>query len=100
MEVERSANKALRRGRVPLLNCHGGLDVPGELESGVKKRKAEKPVAEPSPSKKVRKDKEPESAEKEVEKEVGPDPEPAMDKGKGKEKEPGPEENGEDTMKE
>ncbi|KIJ49054.1 hypothetical protein M422DRAFT_246857 [Sphaerobolus stellatus SS14] len=91
-------------GRVPLLNCHGGLDVPGEPESGVKKRKAENPVTEPGPSKKVRKDKEPEArereVEKEVEKEVGPDPEPAVEKGKEKEKETGPEENEEDTMKE
>ncbi|KIJ34402.1 hypothetical protein M422DRAFT_263544 [Sphaerobolus stellatus SS14] len=91
-------------GRVPLLNCHEGLDVPGESESGVKKRKAENPVTEPSPSKKVRKDKEPEAGEreveKEVEKEVGPDPEPAVEKGKGKEQETGPKENEEDTMKE
>ncbi|KIJ39149.1 hypothetical protein M422DRAFT_258032 [Sphaerobolus stellatus SS14] len=52
-------------GRVPLLNRYGGLDVPGESESGVKKRKAEDLVAEPGPSKKVRKDKEPEPEENE-----------------------------------
>ncbi|KIJ37632.1 hypothetical protein M422DRAFT_259994 [Sphaerobolus stellatus SS14] len=91
-------------GRVPLLNRYGELESTGEAESVVKKRKAENPVAEPGPSKKVRKDKEPEAGEreveKEVEKEVGPNPEPAVEKGKGKEKETGPEENEEDTMKE
>ncbi|KIJ22917.1 hypothetical protein M422DRAFT_276596 [Sphaerobolus stellatus SS14] len=90
--------------RVPLLNCYGELDLTGEVESGIKKRKAEEAAAEPGPSKRIRKDKEPESGEKEVEKEVekelGPDPAPVVDKGKGKEKELGGEENGEDTMKE
>ncbi|KIJ35413.1 hypothetical protein M422DRAFT_262378 [Sphaerobolus stellatus SS14] len=91
-------------GRVPLLNRHGGLEIPEGLESGVKKRKAEEPVVELGPSKKVRKDMNPETGakevEKEVEKEVGPDPESAVGKGKGKEKEAGPEEDEESTMKE
>ncbi|KIJ43929.1 hypothetical protein M422DRAFT_252855 [Sphaerobolus stellatus SS14] len=91
-------------GRVPMLNCYGGLDLTREVESGIKKRKAEEAATKPSSSKRIRKDKELESGvkevEKEVEKEVGPDPAPAVDKGKGKEKELGPEENGEDTMKE
>ncbi|KIJ53874.1 hypothetical protein M422DRAFT_242140 [Sphaerobolus stellatus SS14] len=89
--------------RVPLLNCYGELDLTGEVESGIKKRKAEEVPTEPGPSKRIRKDKEPESeekeAEKEVEKGVRPDPAPMVDKGKGKENEPGPKENGENTMK-
>ncbi|KIJ39145.1 hypothetical protein M422DRAFT_258026 [Sphaerobolus stellatus SS14] len=74
--------------RVPLLNCYGELDLTGEVESGIKKRKAEEAVVEPSPSKRIRKDKEPESEEKrrkqKLKREWGPIPHPWWIRVKGR----------------
>jgi hypothetical protein len=88
--------------RVPLLNRYGEVELPGEADSGIKKRKAEEAVAEPGPSKKARKEKEPGSGEEVVEKEVEKEmvPVQAVNKGKGKEGEPGSELETGETMKE
>ncbi|KIJ32624.1 hypothetical protein M422DRAFT_265510 [Sphaerobolus stellatus SS14] len=71
-------------GCVPLLNRHGEVDLSGEMDSGMKRRRPQDEDTESGPSKRPRVNRGMAPEEVEVEKEKGPEVVPNVDKGKGK----------------